>query len=146
MRYGSYIPVGCRTRHNGQVQHLNPEGLSRNPPFTQVVTVSGPVKTVYVGGQNSVEASGAGDIAAQSAQVFRNLQTALAAAGARIEHVIQWKIYIVQGQPLEPGFAEFQKVWGRRPNPPTITGIYVAALANPAFLVELEAIPVVPAE
>lgn len=135
---------------NVEVQHLNPEGLSRNPAFTQVVTVRGPVKTVYVGGQNSVDASGtiigAGDIAAQSAQVFRNLQTALAAAGARIEHVIQWKIYIVQGQPLEPGFAEFQKVWGRRPNPPTITGIYVAALANPAFLVELEAIAVVPEE
>ncbi|NTU81724.1 MAG: RidA family protein [Chloroflexales bacterium] len=135
---------------NVQVQHLNPEGLSRNPAFTQVVTVSGPVKTVYVGGQNSVDASGAiigaGDIAAQSAQVFRNLQTALAAAGARIEHVIQWKIYIVEGQPLEPGFAEFQKVWGRRPNPPTITGIYVAGLANPAFLVELEAIAVIPEE
>jgi enamine deaminase RidA (YjgF/YER057c/UK114 family) len=134
--------------HNVQVQHLNPEGLSRNPAFTQVITVSGLVKTVYVGGQNGVDASGAivgeGDIAAQTAQVFRNLQTALAAAGASIEHVIQWKIYIVQGQPLEPGLAEFQKVWGHRPNPPTITGIYVAALANPAYLVELEAVAVVP--
>jgi enamine deaminase RidA (YjgF/YER057c/UK114 family) len=134
--------------HNVQVQHLNPKGLSRNPAFTQVVTVSGLVKTVYIGGQNGVDASGAlvgaGDIAAQTAQVFRNLQTALAAAGARIEHVIQWKIYIVQGQPLEPGLAEFQKAWGRRPNPPTITGIYVAALANPAYLVEIEAVAVVP--
>jgi enamine deaminase RidA (YjgF/YER057c/UK114 family) len=133
---------------NEQVQHLNPDGLSRNPAFTQVVTVRGPVKLVYVGGQNGVDADGTivgeGDIAAQTAQVFRNLQTALAAAGASIEHVIHWKIYIVQGQPLEPGLAEFQKVWGRRPNPPTITGIYVAGLANPSYLVELEAVAVVP--
>ncbi len=131
-----------------QVQHLNPEGLSRNPAFTQVVTVSGPARMVYVGGQNAVTADGQivgeGDVGAQAAQVFRNLQTALAAAGAGLEHVIHWKIYIVQGQPLAPGLAEFQKAWGRRPNPPAITGVFVAALANPAFLVELEAIAAVP--
>lgn len=34
----------------GQVQHINPEGLSKNPAFTQVVTVTGPAKTIYIGG------------------------------------------------------------------------------------------------
>lgn len=33
------------------MEHLNPEELHRNPAFTQVVAVSGPAKTLYVGGQ-----------------------------------------------------------------------------------------------
>ncbi len=53
-------------------------------------------------------------------------------------------ILIVQGQPLEPGYAAFQQIWGERPNPPTITAAYVSALARPEFLVEIDAIAVVP--
>ena len=132
----------------GRVEHINPEGLHRNPAFTQVVAVIGPARTVYVGGQNAVNAQGLvvgeGDIAAQTEQVLANMQTALAAAGAGLEHVVKWTLYIVAGQPLGPGFAAFQRVWGDRPNPPVITAAFVAALANPAFLVEMDAIAVVP--
>lgn len=133
---------------NGSVQYLNPDGLHKNPAFTQVVVASGNVKTVYVGGQDAVDASGnivgKGDIKAQSEQAIMNVQTALAAAGAKLEHVVKWNIYIVQGQPLQPGFEAFQRVWGNRPNPPAITGLFVAQLAHPDFLVEIDAIAVVP--
>ncbi len=133
---------------HGRVEHLNPQELHQNPAFTNVVAVSGPAKTVYVGGQNAVAASGEiigkGDIGAQAERVFRNLETALAAAGAKLEHVIKWNIYVVQGQPLQPAFEVFQRVWGRRPNPPHITHAKVSALAQPDFLVELDAVAVVP--
>jgi enamine deaminase RidA (YjgF/YER057c/UK114 family) len=132
----------------GHVEHLNPEGLSQNPAFTNVVVVTGPVRTIYIGGQDAVDATGqivgVGDISAQTAQVFVNMQTALEAAGAGLEHVVKWNILIVEGQPLEPGFAEFQRVWGERANPPVITAAFVSALANPEFLVEMDAIAVVP--
>jgi enamine deaminase RidA (YjgF/YER057c/UK114 family) len=132
----------------GLIQHLNPDGLNKNPAFTNVVVVSGPVKTVYIGGQDAVDASGAvvgkGDIKVQVEQIFKNLQTALAAAGANLEHVIKWNIYLVQGQPLQPGFEVFQQVWGQRPNPPAITMAYVVGLANPDFLCEMDAVAVVP--
>jgi enamine deaminase RidA (YjgF/YER057c/UK114 family) len=132
----------------GSVQHLNPETLHHNPAFSQAVMVSGAVKTVYIGGQNAVDAAGAivgqGDIAAQTEQVMQNLQAALAAGGASLEHVIKWNLYLVQGQPLQPGFAVFQRVWNRRPNPPAITMAFVAGLANPDFLIEMDAIAVVP--
>jgi hypothetical protein len=36
------------------VRHLNPDQLFKNPAFTQVVSISGSVRTVYVGGQNAV--------------------------------------------------------------------------------------------
>ena len=132
----------------GRVEHLNPEGLNRNPAFTNVVVVSGPVRTIYVGGQDAVTAEGEvvgkGDLAAQTEQVLVNLQTALAAAGAGPEHVIKWNLLVVDGQSIEQGYAAFQRVWGNRPNPPLITAAFVSALANPDFLVEMDAIAVVP--
>ena len=75
-----------------RVQHLNPDTLNRNPAFTSVVVVTGPVRTIYVGGQDAVDAAGQivgkGDIRAQAEQVFKNLQAALEAAGAGLEQVI----------------------------------------------------------
>ena len=121
------------------VQHINPDGLARPRGFTNVVVVSGPVRTIYIGGQDAVDATGAivgkGDVAAQTEQVLHNLQVALEAAGARLEHVIKWNIYVVQGQSIGAGFAAFQRVWGARPNPPAITVAIVAGLANPDFRV-----------
>jgi len=134
--------------NEGQVQYLNPDSLNKNPAFSNVVVVSGPVKTVYVGGQDAVDASGAiigkGDLKAQTEQALKNIQAALAAAGAQPEHVIKWNIYVVQGQSLEAGFEAFQRVWGNQPNPPAVTMAFVAGLAHPDFLVEMDAIAVVP--
>ncbi len=130
------------------VQYINPDSLHKNPAFTNVVVVTGAVKTVYVGGQDAVDAAGnivgKGDLKAQTEQVIKNLQAALAAGGAGLEHVIKWNVYLVQGQPLQPGFEAFQRAWGQRPNPLTITGVFVAGLAHPDFLVEIDAIAVVP--
>ncbi len=132
----------------GQVQHINPDDLPKNPAFTNVIVVTGQVKTIYIGGQDAVNAAGAivgkGDIQQQTEQVLNNLQAALKAGGAGVEHVVKWNIYLVQGQPLQLGFQVFQRVWGRRPNPPAITVMIVAGLANPDFLVEMDAIAVVP--
>ncbi len=132
----------------GSVQYLNPDGLHKNPAFTHVVVAAGPVKTVYVGGQNAVseagEIVGEGDIKAQAEQVFENLRIALGAAGAKLEHVVKWNVYALQGQPVQPAFEVFQKAWGQRPQPPAITLVTVAGLAHPDFLMEMDAIAVVP--
>ena len=131
------------------IEHLNPEGMPHNPAFSQAVAVSGPHRTIYIGGQDAVDAEGnivgQGDIGAQTRQAFVNLKLVLAASGAGLEHIVKWNIYIVQGQPLGPGFAVSMEEWGDRPNPPAISGMFVAALANPEFLVEIDAIAVVPA-
>jgi enamine deaminase RidA (YjgF/YER057c/UK114 family) len=136
------------TGKKGQVQFLNPDDLAKNPAFTNVVTVTGPVKTVYVGGQDAVDASGAivgkGNLKAQTEQILKNIQAALAAAGAQPEHVIKWNIYVLQGQSVQEGFAAFQSVWGNQPNPPAISVMFVSGLAHPDFLAEMDAIAVVP--
>jgi enamine deaminase RidA (YjgF/YER057c/UK114 family) len=132
----------------GKVEYLNPDTLPSNPAYSNVAVVSGPVKTIYVGGQDAVDASGAlvgpGDLEAQTEQVLKNIEAALAAAGAGLDHVIKWNLYIVQGQDLQKGFAAFQRFWGSRANSPLVTMAFVAGLAHPHFLVEIEAIAVVP--
>ncbi len=138
------------TNATGSVQYLNPDDLPKNPAFTQVVVATGPVKTIYIGMQNAVDASrnivGKGDIAAQTAQVLRNVEACLAAAGARPEHLVQWNIYIVQGQPIQPGVEAFQRWWGNRPNPPANSVIFVPTFVPPDFLVGIDAVAVVPYE
>ena len=59
--------------------------------------------------------------------------------------MVKWNVLIVEGQDFRTGYAAFQKVWGRRPNPPVITAAVVKGLAHPDFLVEMDAIAVVPA-
>ena len=136
------------THVRGEVKYINPEGLPKNPAFTNVVTVTGPVKTIYIGGQDAVDASGAivgkGDLKAQTEQILKNIQAALAASGAQPEHVVKWTIYVLKGQSVQEGYAAFQSVWGNPPNPPVITVVFVAGLGHPDFLAEIDAIAVVP--
>ena len=142
------MTVGASTPVDGGVEFLNPDGLPRNPAFSNVAVISGSVRTIYIGGQDAIDAEGnvvgAGDIAAQTEQVLRNLRTALAAAGAGPEHVVKWNVFIVDGQDFRSGYAAFQRVWGDRPDPPVITAAVVKGLAHPDFLVEMDAIAVVP--
>ena len=40
------------------IEHLNPDGMHRNPAFSQAVVVTNPGRTIYIGGQNAVNAQG----------------------------------------------------------------------------------------
>lgn len=135
---------------DNNIQYINPDGLSKNPAFSQVVTTQGKGKTIYIGGQDAVntqrEIVGKGDLAEQTEQVMKNLQTALAACGATFDNLVKLSIYLVQGQDLQRGFQASQKYLGGLKNPPAVTGLFVAALAHPDFLVEVEAIAFVPEE
>ncbi|HKJ81885.1 MAG TPA: RidA family protein [Ignavibacteriaceae bacterium] len=133
---------------NNQVQYISPDGLSKNPAFSQIVTIQGSGKTIYIGGQNPVntqrEIVGKGDISKQTEQVMKNIQTALSACGATFDNLVKLTIHIVQGQDLYRGFQASQKYLGGLENPPAITGFFVFALAHPDFLVEIDAIAFIP--
>ena len=70
------------TATDGRVEFLNPDGLPRNPAFSNGAVVSGSVRTIYIGGQDAVDVEGnivgIGDIAVQTEQVLQNLRTAMA--------------------------------------------------------------------
>ncbi len=131
----------------GAVRYINPHSLYRAVnAYTQVVVSEGTVRTIYVSGQNALDDHGRlvgkGDFNAQMEQVYRNLQQALDAAGASLEHVVKWNLYLIEGQVLGPGFLEFSRGWGM--HPPAMTILFVAALAHEDYLIEMDAIAVVP--
>ncbi len=132
----------------GQVPSSNSDGCSRNRIFRNVAVATAPVKTICVGGQGAADASGRivgkGNMQRQAEQVLDNLQVALQAGGADLENVVEWKVYVVQGQPLQPAFEVFQRLWEHRPSPPAVSVTFVSALPNSESLLEMAAVAVVP--
>lgn len=125
---------------------VNPASMHSNPAFSQAMVVESPTKTIYVGGQNGVDADGqvVGDtLGAQSAQAFANLSTVLAEEGAALKDVVTWTIALVDGHPIEEGLGAFQAVWDPADTPPAISVYLVNAFARPDVLVEISAIAVV---
>jgi enamine deaminase RidA (YjgF/YER057c/UK114 family) len=128
-------------------EHKNPPGLSAPRGYTHVVSASGG-RTVYIAGQVALnvqgEVVGKGDLRAQARQVFENLRIALAGAGATFKDVVKWNTYVVGLKPED--LAALREVRGeflKDVTPPASTLVSVQGLANPDFLIEIEAIAVV---
>lgn len=125
------------------VERINPDAMHKNPAFTQMVVLPADARIALIGGQNALDKDGKivgkGDLAKQTEQALKNLVTCLEAVNAGAEDLIQVKIYILAGQDLHAAFGAWVKVWGERTDPPTVTGVFVSGLANPDYLIEIEA-------
>jgi enamine deaminase RidA (YjgF/YER057c/UK114 family) len=124
----------------------NPQGLSSPPTYSHVVEVDGPHRTIYIAGQTGADASGkvAQGFRAQAVQVMENLKIALASVGGGFEHVVKINNYLTD---IEANAAEFREVRAKYFNKsalPASTLVQVTRLANPAFLLEVEAIAILP--
>jgi enamine deaminase RidA (YjgF/YER057c/UK114 family) len=129
---------------------INPQALPNwKQTFTQVITVSGlSTKTVYVSGQVAVDHDqnliGEGDLGAQAMQAFRNLETALAAAGATTTDVVRLNIYVKDYKPADATpVGEALRHYFPQQHLPTSTWLGVQALAKEGFLIEIDAIAVI---
>ena len=127
-----------------KMEHINPDGLIKNPAFSQIITTAGNGKTIYIGGQNAVndkgQILGQNDISMQTEQVMKNLEIALTSCGVGFESLVKLNIHIVQGQNAYRAFQVSQKYLEHTPNPPIITVLFVAGLIHPEFLLEIDAI------
>lgn len=132
---------------NFKVEHKRPEGMYNSSVFSQAIAVSGNSKTIYIGGQNAVNAQGEvigkNDLALQTKQIIENIKFILSTEQATFNNVVKLNIYLVQGCDPRIGMSAFQEILGTLKNPPLITVLFVAGLANPAFLIEIDGIAVV---
>ena len=130
------------------MEHINPDGLIKNPAFSQIITTEGTGKTIYIGGQNAVnekrEVIGKDDLLKQTEQVMKNLKIALQSCGADFGNLVKLNIHLVQGQSAFGAFQVSQKYLEGNNKPPIITVLYVAGLINPDFLIEIDAIAFLP--
>ncbi len=129
-----------------EIRRLRPEGLVRSPAFSHVAIVPPGATTIYVGGQNAVDADGSlvgeGDVAVQSARALANVTTALDAAGAGLGDVVQWTVLFVEGVDLAAGYGAIASVLASD-EPALVTAAFVAGLGVAGALVEISAVAAV---
>ena len=121
------------------IEHINPEGMHANPAFSQG-TIAPAGRTLYIGGQNGVDADGnvIDDKAEQVAQAMRNLLTVLETAGAAQEDVAKLTIYLHKDLTVDEGYGAAMPVWGRTPT--AVTVVQVASFARPGVVCEIDAV------
>ena len=103
--------------------------------------------TVYVRGQigqdlDTSASVGIGDVAAQTEQAMANIAMLLEESGALMEHLVKLTIYIVDPRYRETVYRVIGR-WTRGVHPIS-TGLVVSALARPEWLVEIDAVAVIP--
>ena len=125
---------------------INPDGLHRPRSYSHVVAARG-VGLVFVAGQAADDIDGnlvgVGDLAAQARQAFVNLGGALAAAGASPAQVARITIYVVGHRPEFLPIIEAARVSVFGNHKPADTLVGVETLAEPGYLIEIDAIAVV---
>lgn len=153
---------GCAALHPGEhggdvVRHRTPGSTF---PIAAAVEVPAGAATVYLSGKvppmvdktrpaSDPEAYG-GDTRGQTVAVLGSIEAQLAAMGLGLKDVVKMQVYLVadpaKGQRMDfGGFMEgYTRFFGTpaQPNLPARSVFQVAALANPAWYVEIEVIAV----
>ena len=141
---GAWTLSGSAQGGRSVIQRMNPPGMSTPTGYSHVVSARGG-RTIYVAGQVALDTKGQvvgeGDLAAQTRQVFANLDVALKAAGASFNDVVKTNYYMRDASQVQVIRDVRAKYFTKEL--PASTLIEVPRLANPAFLIEIEVIAVV---
>lgn len=130
------------------VQHINPDGMYKSQVFSHGIIVPAGARMLLIGGQNGVNEKGEvvdkADVGKQAEQAIANLLKVLEAAGGTIENLVKTTVILHQDADLRAAYAPWMAAWGKRANPPLVTALRVAGLANPDFLIEIDGQAVLP--
>jgi enamine deaminase RidA (YjgF/YER057c/UK114 family) len=127
---------------------VNPETLAPAVGFSHAI-VATPGRTVYLGGQTAHDAEGVcrGDtLVEQFDLALANLVTVLGAAEASPEHLVSLQVFVTDAAAYRAALTELGELWRTRLGRhfPAVSLFEVSGLFDPAALVELVGIAVVP--
>jgi enamine deaminase RidA (YjgF/YER057c/UK114 family) len=126
-------------------EFINPKTLLAPPGYSHVAKVNSGT-LVYLAGQVSADASGAlvgaGDFVAQAEQVYSNVKIAIEAAGGTMADIVKLNIYIsAEVDPANiPKLRAIRDRYVNVAQPPASTLLFVTRLAQPGWLIEIEAV------
>lgn len=129
-----------------EITLAQPAGLVVSPAFSHVAVVPPGATTIYVGGQNGVDESGAvvsADAGEQSLRAVENARIALESVGAGLDDVISWTVLIHQEADLRAAYGAVAARLAREGAPPLVTAAIVAGLGVPGALIEVGAVAAV---
>jgi len=132
-----------------QFRCFNPDGIAACPGYSHIAEIT-QGKIVYISGQvardSLGELVGEEDFRAQVEQAFQNVNTAIQAAGGAFANVVKLNYYCVDSvdQSRLPIVKEVRDRFVNTENPPASTFVVVTRLARPEWLIEIEAVAVVP--
>jgi enamine deaminase RidA (YjgF/YER057c/UK114 family) len=123
------------------IKAINPWTWQEPLHFSQGVDVRGGSRVLYCAGQTSVDDQGnplhAGDMAAQLATAFDNLEAVLAKGGMTLANVVRLNYYVTD---INAFFAAHAIVGGRLGTvKPSGTLLGISSLFHPDAMVEIEA-------
>jgi len=128
---------------------VNPPELAPPVGFSHAVS-AGPGRTVYLGGQAALRPDGTIDpdstLVEQFDLALANLAATLAAAGAAPEHLVSVTVFATDAEQYRKDLKELGTVWRRHlgRHYPAMAFFEVKGLFDPAALVELTSVAVVP--
>ena len=124
--------------------HRAPEGMAPGNGYSHAVSAKGG-RIVAVAGQVAMDAGGElvgrDDPTAQAERAFENIGLALAAAGAGFADVVKFSIFVTDISIL-PAIRAVRDRFIDTERPPASTAVEVAALFQPGYLLEVEALAV----
>jgi enamine deaminase RidA (YjgF/YER057c/UK114 family) len=121
---------------------INHPGRPAPQFYSHAVEVKTPGRMLFVSGQVATRDDGSvpESIEDQTRQVVSNLTALLAEAGMSAADVVKYTIYLTDER-HQPGFVSAAAGLLTQP-PPAITLLIVKALADPKYLLEVEAIAI----
>jgi enamine deaminase RidA (YjgF/YER057c/UK114 family) len=131
-----------------ELERVNPPSLTAPSGFSHAVVATGG-RVVFLAGQTAADGTGriVGDsVASQFDQALANLLEALRAAGGSPEHLANLTVYAVDLGDYRAHSSELGAAWRRLAGRdyPAMAAIGVARLWDPAALVELQGMAVIP--
>lgn len=129
------------------IEHYRePVGMAPGNGYSHVVVAEGG-HIVAIAGQVAMDEDGGlvgpGDPSAQAERVYQNLSLALAAVGATFTDVIKLSAFVTDIAIL-PAVREVRDRYIDVERPPASTAVEVRALFQPGYMIEVEALAVLP--